>query len=227
VTWRSGGYPSTYFNPNWVSGSKISIAGSECRIVAMAGPTQLTIDPASCSTPLLLPSAGATFAGSNFGFLLRKKTASTDQINLQYAKYTTGTSQHIDFAASGSAKLCSDTLTQNSVTGGLGYHCIVPSDWPLLYWVDHKTGDASYLGLFGRSAVSGPDGFSGGYCDAVNTMGGTTPMAPETFYCGAIDNETPAKPILVACTLTTTNQPGNQSVACSNITPGTSVVSSK
>ena len=27
VTWQSGGYPNTYFNANWTSGSRISIAG--------------------------------------------------------------------------------------------------------------------------------------------------------------------------------------------------------
>src|ERR1035441_4773826 len=80
---------------------------------------------------------GAAFTGSHFGVLARKRTASTDTINLQFAKYTTGTSQYVDFTASGSAKLCSDTLTVNSVTGGLGYHCVIPSGWPLLYWVDH------------------------------------------------------------------------------------------
>ena len=71
---------------------------------------------------------------------------------------------------------------------------MVPSGWPLLYWVDHTTGDATYLGLFYRSGASGPDGFSGGYCDGGSTMVGTTPTKPENYYCGATDNETPAKP---------------------------------
>jgi hypothetical protein len=221
VTWQSGGYPNTYFNPNWTTGSRISIAGSECKIALMGGLTRLTIDPSSCSTPLSLPLTGAPFTGSNFGFLVRKKTGSTDQINLKYAKYTTGSSQYIDFTASGSAKLCGDTLTQNSVTGGLGYHCVVPSGWPLLYWVDHTTGDATYLGLFYRAGANGPDGFSGGFCDGGSTMVGTTPTKPENYYCGATDNETPAKPIIVSCTLTTTNQPGDQAVSCTNLTPGT------
>src|ERR1019366_9864373 len=139
ATWQPGGSPNTYFNPNWINGSKISIGESECKIASMGGLTQLTIDPASCSAPLSLPLTGAAFTGSNFGFLVRKKTASTDRINLQYAKYTTGTSQYMDFTASGSAKLCSDTPTQNSVTGGLGYHCVITSGWPLLYWVDHRS----------------------------------------------------------------------------------------
>ena len=221
VTWQKGGYPNTYFNPNWTNGSRISIAGSECTITAMKGLTQLTIDPATCSIPLALPLTGVAFSGSNFGFLIRKKTSGSDQINLQYAKYTTASSQYMDFTASGSVKLCSDTLTQNTATGGLGYHCVIPSGWPQLYWVDHKTGDSTYLGRFNRAGASGPDGYAGGACDGSNTLSGTIPTAPESFYCTATDNETPAKTILVACQLASTNQTGNQTVTCSNMTPGT------
>lgn len=220
VTWKPEGYPNTYFNPNWVAGSRITIAGVECQLRSAPSLTHLAIDPASCAQPLTLPLTGATFTGSGFGFLVRKKTASTDQINLQYAYYTTGTSLYIDASATGSSKLCSDTLTVNSVTGGLGYHCVIPSDWPLLYWVDHKTGDANYLGLFGMASASGPDGFPGGFCNG-GSMVGTTPTAAETFYCGVSDNESPAKYVLAKCTLTTTNQPLNQSVNCTNVTPGT------
>src|ERR1035437_10314888 len=89
VTWQLGGYPNTYFSPNWTNGSRISIAGSDCKIALMGGMTQLTIDPASCSAPLSLPLTGAVFTGSNLGFLVRKKTASTDTIKLQYAEYAT------------------------------------------------------------------------------------------------------------------------------------------
>jgi hypothetical protein len=221
ATWQTGGYPNTYFSPNWTAGSRISIAGSECAIVSVGGLTKLTIDPASCSTTLSLPLTGASYAGSSFGFLLRKKTASTDQINVKYAKYTTGTSLYVDYNASGSATLCSNTLTQNTATGGLGYHCVIPSGWPLLYWVDRKTGDATYLGRFTQSGASGPDGFASGFCDGSATLVGTTPTVPENFFCTATDNETPAKTILVSCVLTTTNQTGNQSTSCANITPGT------
>ena len=97
VTWEPGGSPNTYFSPNWVAGSKITITGSECKIVSVAGLTQLSIDLASCSTPLAVPLTKVAYWGSNFGFLIRKKTAGTDQINLQYAKYTTGSSQYMDF----------------------------------------------------------------------------------------------------------------------------------
>ena len=145
--------------------------------------TQLTIDPASCSTPLALPLTGVDVLGLELWIPAPQEDVGTDTINLQYAKYAIGTSQYMDFNATGSAKLCSDTLTQNTATGGLGYHCVIPSGWPLLYWVDHKTGDATYLGTFSRSGASGPDGFSGGLCDGARTLGGTTPTAPESFYC--------------------------------------------
>ncbi|MEO8596166.1 MAG: hypothetical protein ABI759_22800 [Candidatus Solibacter sp.] len=221
VTWEPGGWPNTYFSPNWVAGSKIVIADSECRITSVSGLTQLTIDLTSCSTPLAAPLSNVPYWASNFGFLLRKKTASTDQINLQFAKYATGTSQYMDFTSSGSARLCGNTLTRNTATGGLGYHCVIPSGWPLLYWVDHKTGDATYLGLFGKSGASGPDGFDGGLCDGGGTLRGTSPDQPETFYCTTTDHETPSKAVLIRCSLTTTNQTGSNSISCSNITPGT------
>ena len=200
VRWQSGGNPNTYFSPNWTNGSRISIAGSECKIVAMGGSTQLTIDPATCSVPLSLPLTGVAFTGSNFGFLLRKKTASTDTINVQYAKYAAGTSQYIDFTSSGSAKMCSDYLTKNTVTGGLGYHCVTTGNAPLLYWVDHVTGDANYLGVWGDGTL----------------VGTGVPTDPEHYYSAQASGSDTK---VVSCTLTSTNQPGNLTTSCTDINP--------
>jgi hypothetical protein len=206
VTWRIGGSPNTYFSANWVVGSKITIGSSACTITARVGVTQVTVSPASCSPALAVPATGAAYSGASFGFLVRKKTSSTDQINVQYAKYTSGTSQYMDFTASGSSKLCSDTLTLNTVTNGLGYHCVMVSGYPLLYWVDHVTGDANYLGTFYRPGASGADGWAGG--PGGGSLVGTTPSAPEHFYNTATDNS--GKTIITSCALTTTNQPGDQ-----------------
>jgi hypothetical protein len=228
VTWVSGGSgsgfaTSIYFSPNWISGSKITIGASLCTITSAASLTSLMIVPASCSPALSVPVSGASFSGAAFGFLIRKKTSSTDQINLQYAKYTTGASLSMEWNASGSANVCSSTLTQNTVTSGLGYHCVMPSSgYPLLYWIDIETGTANYLGQFTIPSVSGSDGFGGGLCaNGVRTLTGATPADPEHFYCTANDNETPARTIVLDCTLNSTNQPGNQTVVCSNLTPGT------
>ncbi|MCX6629234.1 MAG: hypothetical protein NTW28_16575 [Candidatus Solibacter sp.] len=216
ATWKLGGNPNTYFSPNWVVGSRITIAGSECRITARTGITTLTINPASCVPALSVPLTGAAYSGASFGFLVRKKTSSTDTINIQYAKYTSGTSQYMDFTASGSSKLCSDTLTLNTVTGGLGYHCVMVSGYPLLYWIDHVTGDANYLGTFTLPGQAGTDGWAGGV--GSGSFVGTTPSAPEHFYTSATDNA--GKKIILSCTLTSTNQPGNATIACTNMTPG-------
>lgn len=215
AVWKAGGSPNTYFSANWGIGAKITIGASMCAITARSGVTQVTIVPASCVPALSVPVTDAAFTGPGFGFLVRKKTATTDQINIQHAKLITGASQYMDYTASGSAKLCSDTLTLNTVTGGLGYHCVMMSGYPLLYWVDHVTGDANYLGLFSIPSQSGVDGWAGGV--GGGSFVGTTPEAPEHFYTSAAGNG--GKTVLLSCTLTSTNQPGNQSIACTNLTP--------
>ena len=59
VTWQSGGYPNTYFNANWTSGSKISIAGSECTITRNGRPDAVDDRPR-----VLLDAAFAAADGS-------------------------------------------------------------------------------------------------------------------------------------------------------------------
>src|SRR5450432_3080742 len=163
-----------YFSLNWVSGSKITLNSIECTIASVAGLKRVTINPASCPT-LTLPLTGVPFTASNVGIMVWKKTATSDTINIQYANFETGTSQYMDFTASGSAKLCSDTLTQNTATGGLGYHCVLPSGASLLYWIDHTTGNSNYLGVFYLPAVSGTDGFGSSWSGCNGTLVGTTP----------------------------------------------------
>jgi hypothetical protein len=218
VTWVKGTGGGMYFSPNWTAGSRINIAGSECSLTGPASTKELMIDPASCSTPLALPLTAASWFGNNFGFLIRKKTVNTDAIKVQYAKYFSGSSQYMDWNASGSAVLCSQTLVQNTVTKGYGYHCINYANLPMLYWVDRKTADANFLGIL-NGGLGGVDGTHDG-CIGNATLGGTTPTAPVSYYCSADDNETPAKRVLISCTVTTNNQPNNLSLGCANLTPG-------
>src|SRR5207244_4816301 len=103
ATWVPSPGSGTYFNANWTNGSRIAIAGSSCTINSAATLTSLTIDPSSCSPALSLPLSGASFTGGAFGFLIRKKTSSTDRINPQYLKYTNGPSLAIHLPASGMA----------------------------------------------------------------------------------------------------------------------------
>lgn len=190
----------------------------------------LTVIGTGCGVPILdcwtpagyspltrvdLKSSGA------LGWLIRKKSSSTDQINIQYIRYVQGASLIMDWPASGSANLCSPTLVQNSVTLGLGYHCVLKTNGlDMLYWINHTTGDANYLGFFQVPTVSGPGGgFGGGACTGSRTLSGTTTTADETFYCSLADDSTPTRNVIVSCSLTTTNQTGSLSIACTNITP--------
>ena len=215
MSWLSG---VGYFNPNWTTGSRVTVAGAECTVTGAASTARMKIDPASCSTPLALPLAGATWNANNLGFLIRKKTSSTDTIQLQFAKYFSAAAQHMSWSASGSAQACSTTLVQNSVTGEYGYHCQNYANLSMLYWVERKTANANYLGVVAGGGGSGVDAF--GSCYGNPTLAGTTPTAPERYYCAADDSESPAKRVLAECTVNTNNQPLNLSITCRNLTPG-------
>lgn len=214
---RTGG---SLFYGNWTAGSLITIGSSVCTIAGSVTTTSLAITPSSCAPALSLPVAGATYRADNFGFLVRKQTASSDTINLQYAKYTLTTELYIAWTASGSPDVCSDTLTLNTATGDLGYHCIVPGGVPMVYWIDHTTGVANYLGPAHYPGQGGTNGWQSGYCNnASTTLVGTTATAPESLYCTGFDllnNE-----ILVGCTMSSNNTAGNLSFTCANLTPNT------
>jgi hypothetical protein len=203
------------FYPNWAAGSKFTIAGSECAITSVAHPKGLSIDPASCVPALSLPLTGATYSAGNFGVMIRKKTASMDTINIQFAKYSMTETNPPGWSSSGSPEFCSHTLTQNSVTGAMGYHCRIMESQ--LYWVDRATGNANYLGLYNFDSKTGPDGYGGGVCgNASVTLLGKGPQDPESFYCTTNDNS--QKEIVLACSFTSTNEPRDLHVSCTNLT---------
>ncbi len=216
MTWVSG---IAYFNPNWTTGSRVTVGNAVCTVRGAASTARMAIDPASCSTPLTLPASGLFWSGNNLGFLIRKKTSNTDTIRVESAKYTTGASQSMTWTASGAAQLCSEALVKNTVTGEYGYHCINYANQPMLYWVEQKSARANFLGFMGGNSSGGLDGFA--TCYGNSTLAGTTPTAPERFYCSADDNETPSKSVIAECTVYTSNQPGDLSIGCRNLTPGT------
>lgn len=131
------------FYPNWTAGSQFTIANSECSVAGVAHPKALTVDPKSCVPALSLPLANASYNATNFGVMVRKKTSSTDTISVQFAKYTMTETNTPGWTASGSPQYCSDTLTQNTVTGGM---VITASRREKAYWIDHVSGDAKLSG---------------------------------------------------------------------------------
>jgi len=216
VTWGSG----NLFYPNWTAGSLITISASLCTITSSTVTLEsLTITPSACSPALSVPVSGASYSANNFGFMIRKHSSSAaDSINLQYAKYTVAAEGYISWPASGSPDVCSDTLTQNTSTGDLGYHCIIGGTVPVVYWIDHTTGVASYLGAAQYAAQSGPNGWQSGYCNnASTTLLGTSSTAPEAIYCTGTDNS--GNEIVLSCSMSSNNTAGNLSFSCTNLTP--------
>ncbi|HTS61563.1 MAG TPA: hypothetical protein VMH28_06040 [Candidatus Acidoferrales bacterium] len=206
-----------FFYPNWTAGSKFTIAGSVCAIRSVAHPKALTIDTSSCAPALSLPLSSAPYSAANFGVMVRKKTSSSDTIAMQFAKYNLTETNSPGWTASGSPQYCSDTATQNTVTGAMGYHCIMQGNEA--YWIDRATADANYLGLWFYGSKGGPDGWSNDGCAAASvTLLGKGPLDPEQFYCLAGDNS--GHSILLSCTLTSSNQPNDLGINCNNITPG-------
>ena len=211
------GNGSTPFYPGWSAGSRITVAGSSCKITTVMNPQLLSIDVASCSPALSLPLNSVPYSAGNFGVMLRKKTASLDTINLQYAKYTLSVSAQLQWPSGGSPQICNMTAVQNTITGHWGYHCVV-GNTPQVYWVDSTTGDANWLGILNTGSHGSPDGWGNQGCNnnSISLAGGGS-SGPETYYCANSDET--GKAILLKCTVTTTNQPSNFDKTCENITP--------
>jgi hypothetical protein len=211
------------FYPNWTNGSTIHITNSDCMITSVASPQALTISLASCS-PALTVGAGLSWSANNFGFLVWKTTTSADQINLQFAKWTSNTTPNPGWASSGNAALCGAKLVTRPSSGHTGYHCATRydgSDW--MYFVDRLTGETVPLGKYttcgnDSACYNGADGWSqhsGVLTDSITLVDNGT---NETFLTGTADNA--GKSVLIRCTLDSTNEPGNLTILCTNMTPG-------
>lgn len=213
VTWIDGG---DVFYPGWVSGSKITINGQACTIASYTNPQSLAIAPSSC-TGLSLPATSVAYSAGNFGIMIRKKTSSTDQINIQYAKYVLGNSAQMQWPSSGSVKICNNQTVLNTVTGRLGWQCIV-GNTAQVYFVDGTTGDANWLGVLNAPQQGGTDGWSESGCGASPTITSSSPTGPVSYFCvGSQSNG--LNPIVVKCTATTSNQPQDWSPTCVSLTP--------
>ena len=213
VTYTGGTFDAFY--PNWKNGSKITIGSSVCTITGLTDTKLLSVNPAACSPALSVPVTGASYHASNFAVMIRKKTTSTDTISIQYAKYTLTESIIPGWTSSGSPQICSNTLVQNS-NGDQGYVCKFDN---MVYFIDHTTADAAFLGMYTFPSQAGADGWDGNGClNASNTIHGTTPTAPLFFYCPTSDHS--GHSIMLKCTLVSSYTTGDFFPTCVNETLG-------
>jgi hypothetical protein len=212
VTWING---SELFYPGWISGSRITIASQVCTIASYTNPQSLAIAPSSC--PGLSLPATAAYSAGNFGIMIRKKTSSADPINIQYAKYVLGRSSQMQWPYSGTVKICNNQAVQNTVTGHLGWQCVVGNTGQV-YFIDGATGDANWLGVLNAPSPGGADGWLESGCGASPTITSSSPTGAVSYFCvGTLYNG--LSPVAVKCTVTTTNQPRDWSPVCASITP--------
>jgi len=213
VAWINGG---ELFYPGWIAGSKMTINGQLCTVASYTNPQSLAIAPSSCPG-LSLPATGVSYSAGNFGIMIRKKTATTDQINIQYAKYVMGSSSQMQWPSSGSVKICNNQTVLNTVTGHLGWQCVV-GNTSQVYFIDGTTGDATWLGILGAASPGGADGWTEGSGAASPALTSLSPTGAVTYYTiGAQANG--SSPMVVRCTVTTSNQPGDWSPTCASMTP--------
>lgn len=174
VTFLSG----NQFNVNWKAGSRITINSVPYLIASVQNETSLTLQsaPATAESDVLYRSA-------NFGFLIRKKTATSHELSIQYARWWLERGGYpAEWNAGGNAEIygnCSYTLVQGP-GGEMGWRCSVGGS---LYWVGQDSGTVVNEGLTLLNARGAPDGWSYGlnaFIDKTN---------PNIFYTLAPDSE--------------------------------------
>jgi len=121
VTWVSG----SKFNIRWTAGSWIMVAGAEYQIASVQSEQTLTLAAPGPAGDL----QQAPYSANNFGVLIRKETASPDQVSIGYTTFQYGTTTAPTFSSS-SVNLCSPTSV--SFSGNPGYNCFVGQE---LYWI--------------------------------------------------------------------------------------------
>jgi len=162
---RTGGDP---FNILWSAGSTLTVNNIDYSIASVTGLNNITLS-GGCPTT---NAANVTYAGSNFGVLIRKKTASADTVSVRNARVSYQLGVNPFFSFSGAFDLCGPTPVAGP-TGSLGYNCALPQNGPL-YWIDATTGESH---LFGRNLNYGCGSFDSVIFDTTD---------PDTYYCGGV-----------------------------------------
>ncbi len=165
VTLGYGDFAGTH----WSSGSVININSANYTIAAVNGLSSLTLTtPCTATGPV-------QWTATNFGVLIRKKTASTNAVNIQasYSNYQMGVFPFWDFT--GAFDLCGPTPVVGP-TGNQGYNCALAQNGPI-YWIDGTTGESH---LFSRYFGGGPTGTAGcGQSDSIIFDS----VNPDIWYC--------------------------------------------
>jgi len=172
VTWVSG----NKFNTKWTAGSWIMVAGAEYQIESIQSELALKLSAPGPVGDL----QQAPYSANNFGVLIRKKTASADQVSVGYTTFQYGSSAVPAWPAL-SLQLCSPTaVTAGSLSG---YNCFTDRE---LYWVSGDgtdVRDLGYVGTYPRRDTKGNLLWQAGYACGDSSYPHFDPLDGDTWYC--------------------------------------------
>jgi hypothetical protein len=195
VTWQWG----DLFGLQWGPGSRISIDGTSYTIQKVNHERSLTLagNPTGTST-------GVAYEAANFGVLIRKRTASTHQMTVQFARVRSEIAAPAAWNAGGD----NDTYTNCAYAkvagpeGELGWHCVFGRGLEgALYWIGSTTGRVTMIGSLRLPVRPGVDGWDG--LRAVDGLTWDT-VDPNSWY--AVVNNGQGKFVVVKATYNGSNQ---------------------
>ena len=172
VTWVSG----NKFSIKWTAGSWIMVAGAEYQIESIQSELALTLAAPGPVGDL----KQAPYSANNFGVLIRKATASADQISMGFTTFQYGSTAMPGWPSL-SIQLCSPTAV---AAGSLsGYNCFSDRE---LYWVSADgtdVRDLGYVATSGRRDASGNLLWPVGYACGDSSYPHFDPADGDTWYC--------------------------------------------
>ncbi len=172
VTWVSG----DKFNTKWTAGSWIMVAGAEYQIESIQSELALKLSAPGPVGDL----QQAPYSANNFGVLIRKKTASADQVSVGYTTFQYGSSGVPAWPAL-SVQLCSPSaVTAGSLSG---YNCFSDRE---LYWVSGDgtdVRDLGYVATSGRRDSKGNLLWPASYSCGDSSYPHFDPLDGDTWYC--------------------------------------------
>lgn len=181
-------WPVTFDVAGWKAGSKIRIGGTTDDTCDVG--TEYDIASVENLRALTLQSSAGTqsnqwFCASNFAVMVRKKSTSTDQINLDYVTFSLRTGHQVWQHDSGSAKIWGEAKTPdgNGNPGYLSYSNGGGGSANTIHWVSTETGESRFIMAISSNlpAKAGSDGWSSGGClSAENSFLNSDPQA---FIC--------------------------------------------
>ena len=148
------------FSLYWKAGMKITVNSQVYTIASVDSDKTLTLSDAPAGV-----ETGVPFSISNFGVLVRKKTASTTPVYIQHVRtFVMSGDNPPAWDPSGAYDNyanCSNTLTAGP-SGEQGWHCQIAGGF---YWIGKDSGTVNPLGRNFVEGRSGVDGFPRFYCN--------------------------------------------------------------